>query len=108
MASLRILSGTLQGQDIELLPDPQTIGRGSASNVRLEDQGVSSKHAKIWCEAGRFFLMDLGSTNGTLVNDKDVDRVELNDGDEITFGMTKARFVGDKPRPRPMPEPKRA
>jgi pSer/pThr/pTyr-binding forkhead associated (FHA) protein len=107
MASLRILSGTLEGQDIELPPDPQTIGRGSACNVRLGDQGVSSKHAKIWCEAGRFFLMDLGSTNGTFINDKDVDRAELNDGDEITFGMTKARFVGDKPKARPAAEPPR-
>jgi hypothetical protein len=108
MASLRILSGSLEGQDVELLPDPQTVGRGPACNLRLGDAGVSSKHAKIWCEAGRFFLMDLGSTNGTFVNDKDVDRIELNDGDTITFGMTKARFVGDKPRPRPAPPSVRA
>jgi len=47
--------------------------------------------------------MDLGSTNGTLVNERDVDREQLNDGDVITFGMTKASFVGDQPRPRPGP-----
>src|SRR5207253_2852189 len=48
-------------------------------------------------------LMDLGSTNGTFVNERDVDREQLSDGDVITFGMTKASFVGDQPRPRPGP-----
>ena len=103
MASLRILSGSLENQEIELLPDPMTIGRSSACNIRIGDAGVSSKHAKIWCEDGAYFLMDLGSTNGTFVNDKDVDREQLNDGDVITFGMTKAQFVGEQPKARVNP-----
>src|SRR5947208_12576328 len=103
MALLRILNGSLENQEIELSPDPMTIGRASACNIRIADSGVSSKHAKIWCENGQYFLMDLGSTNGTLVNERDVDRERLNDGDVITFGMTKASFVGDQPRPRPGP-----
>src|SRR5436309_826834 len=101
MALLRILNGSLENQEIELSPDPMTIGRASACNIRIADSGVSSKHAKIWCENGQYFLMDLGSTNGTFVNEKDVDREQLSDGDVITFGMTKASFVGDQPRPRP-------
>jgi pSer/pThr/pTyr-binding forkhead associated (FHA) protein len=100
MASLRILNGSLESQEIELSPDPITIGRASACNIRIADAGVSSKHAKIWCEDGQYFLMDLGSTNGTFVNDRDVDREQLSDGDVITFGMTKAAFVGEKPRAR--------
>jgi len=103
MALLRILNGSLENQEIELSPDPMTIGRASACNIRIADSGVSSKHAKIWCENGQYFLMDLGSTNGTFVNEKDVDREQLSDGDVITFGMTKASFVGDQPRPRPAP-----
>src|SRR5467141_890823 len=103
MASLRILNGSLENQEIELSPDPMTIGRASACNIRIADAGVSSKHAKIWCEDGQYFLMDLGSTNGTFVNDRDVDREQLNDGDVITFGMTKASFVGEKPKPRASP-----
>ena len=100
MASLRILTGSLENEEIELTPDPMTVGRSSACNIRIADAGVSSKHAKIWCEDGQYFLMDLGSTNGTFVNDKDVDREQLNDGDVITFGMTKAAFVGEKPKPK--------
>src|SRR5581483_656283 len=101
MALLRILNGSLESQEIELTPDAMTVGRASACNIRIADAGVSSKHAKIWCEDGQYFLMDLGSTNGTFVNERDVDREQINDGDVITFGMTKAAFVGDKPRVRP-------
>src|SRR5712664_2694002 len=103
MALLRILNGSLENQEIELSPDPMTVGRASACNIRIADAGVSSKHAKIWCEEGQYFLMDLGSTNGTFVNDRDVDREQLNDGDVIMFGMTKASFVGEKPKPRASP-----
>jgi hypothetical protein len=85
------------------MPDPQTVGRGSSCNITIGDAGVSSKHAKIWCEDGVFFVMDLGSTNGTFVNDRDVDRERLEDGDTITFGMTKAQFVADQPKPRAAP-----
>ena len=79
MALLRILNGSLESQEIELSPDPMTIGRASACNIRIADSGVSSRHAKIWCENGQYFLMDLGSTNGTFVNEKDVDRERLSD-----------------------------
>jgi len=103
MATLRVLNGSLEGQEIELLPDPQTLGRGSSCHIQIGDAGVSSKHAKIWCEDGVFFVMDLGSTNGTFVNDRDVDRERLEDGDTLTFGMTKAQFVADQPKPRAAP-----
>ena len=103
MPSLHILNGSLENQEIELTPDPMTVGRSSACNIRIADAGVSSKHAKIWCEDGQYFLMDLGSTNGTFVNDKDVDREQLSDGDLIMFGMTKASFVGEKPKARVNP-----
>ena len=103
MASLRILSGSLENQEIELTPDPMTVGRSASCNIKIVDAGVSSKHAKIWCEDGEYFLMDLGSTNGTFVNDKDVDRQQLSDGDTITFGMTRAQFSGDAPRARAAP-----
>src|SRR3989442_14860125 len=105
MATLRVLNGSLEGQEIELIPDPQTVGRGSSCNIKIGDAGVSSKHAKIWCEDGVFFVMDLGSTNGTFVNDRDVDREQLSDGDTVTFGMTKAQFVADQPKPRAAPPP---
>src|SRR5947207_15332756 len=98
MASLRFLAGALADQVIELTADAMTVGRGSSCQIQVTDAGVSSKHAKVWCEDNVFYVMDLGSTNGTFVNDRDVDREKLSDGDVVTFGMTKAQFVGDKPK----------
>ena len=43
-------------------------------------------------EAGDFWLVDLGSTNGTEVNGKRVDRARLEPGDTITIGQTQLRF----------------
>src|SRR5437660_7650459 len=101
MASLRFLGGALADQEIELTADAMTVGRGSSCQIQVTDAGVSSKHAKVYCENNQFYVMDLGSTNGTYVNDKDVDRQALEDGDVVTFGMTKATFIGDKPKARP-------
>ncbi len=92
MASLRILNGSLENQEIELTPDPMTVGRSSACNIRIADAGVSSKHAKVWCEDGQYFVMDLGSTNGTRVNGVTVKECRLADGDEIMVGSSSLRF----------------
>ncbi len=108
MASLRFLAGALANQEIELTADAMTVGRGSSCQIQVTDAGVSSKHAKVWCENNQFYVMDLGSTNGTYVNDKDVDREALADGDVVTFGMTKAEFKGDRPKARPAAAPARA
>jgi len=88
MASLRILNGSLESQEIELSPDPMTVGRASACNIRIADAGVSSKHAKIWCEDGQYFLMDLGSTNGTFVNGEKITRASLKEGDRVLIGTS--------------------
>src|SRR5258708_16785721 len=101
MASLRFLAGALANQEIELTADAMTVGRGSSCQIQVTDAGVSSKHAKIYCENNQFYVMDLGSTNGTFVNDADIDRHPLQDGDVVKFGNTEAQFIGDKPKPKP-------
>jgi pSer/pThr/pTyr-binding forkhead associated (FHA) protein len=65
-----------------------TIGRGSAANLVLEDQGVSSLHASIHCDGNRVWILDEGSANGTHVNGKLVPPVglALEDGAEISLG----------------------
>jgi len=64
----------------------------SACNLVLQDKFMSSKHAEIKVEAGLWMLKDLGSTNGTYVNDKRVDKQELVDNDFVKFGQALCRF----------------
>lgn len=74
--------------DRELL----TIGRLSECEVVVHDNGASRHHAQIRTVNGVSTLTDLGSTNGTKVNGRDVQSVALSDGDRITVGATKIEF----------------
>lgn len=107
MASLKILSGSLRGQSIDLDNEPTFVGRASTNQVKIVDPGVSSRHAKIWMEDRRWFVMDMGSTNGTHVNGADIDREEIKDGDKVAFGPVTAHFTCDAVL-RPPPTPSRA
>ena len=68
------------------------IGRSRDADVRLSDEGISRRHAEIRLEDGAYWLVDLGSMNGTRVNGKRVDRARLADGDAITVGSTEIVF----------------
>jgi pSer/pThr/pTyr-binding forkhead associated (FHA) protein len=65
------------------------IGRADACQIRLDDTYVSTFHARIFNRDGSWFLEDLGSTNGTYVNQRRVTSpVELAAGDRIKLGKT--------------------
>lgn len=71
------LSGSLQ------------IGRAEACSIRLEDTYVSQVHARLYGEDGRWFVEDLGSTNGTFLNDRRVATpVPVHSGDVVRVGKT--------------------
>jgi hypothetical protein len=70
-----------------------TIGRRSDNDIALLDLEVSRRHARIDYVAPRYYLSDLGSTNGTRVNGRPVDgRQPLHPGDIIEVGSTRLRF----------------
>lgn len=69
------------------------IGRSDSANIQVEQDSVSRQHAKITTHAGRTWLCDLDSTNGSFVNDKAVDDCELCDGDLIRMGQTIFKFL---------------
>jgi FHA domain len=70
-----------------------SIGRSGDADVRIDDRYASGLHARIYSRAGRFFVEDLGSTNGTLLNDATLsDEAELGEGDLIRIGDTEFRF----------------
>ena len=74
--------------DKELL----TIGRLSECDVVVPDSGASRRHAQIRTVDGVSTLTDLGSTNGTKVNGRDVQSAALEDGDTITVGTTQIDY----------------
>ena len=73
---------------------PSTIvGRErTPGGIVLRDPNVSRRHAELSYDGGSWHLRDLGSTNGTLVNDTDVDSCILHDGDLITVGLMNLEF----------------
>jgi membrane fusion protein (multidrug efflux system) len=64
------------------------IGRSPGSDLVLEESNVSAQHARIFFKDKRFFVTDLDSANGTLVNRKQVREAPLQDGDIISIGST--------------------
>ncbi len=86
------LQGPQRGE-LFTLGSATLIGTDPATcNLVLQDKFMSSKHAEIKVEAGLWMLKDLGSTNGTYVNDKRVDKQELVDNDFVKFGQALCRF----------------
>jgi hypothetical protein len=69
-----------------------TIGRLEECDVVVRDPGASRRHAEIRREDGVFSITDLGSTNGTLVNGRQVQSERLEEGDRIRIGSTVIEF----------------
>ena len=97
-ASLRITQGPQQGQIFALLKEEMYIGRSTPSanwEIALQDPTVSRPHAFLVREKQQWKLFDLGSINGTAVNNQPVTggkAQRLRDGDRISFGGTLTVF----------------
>ncbi len=98
--SARVLYRDSQGRDgqVELSPGvPVYVGRAIDCAIRTDDGMVSRKHSMIRMEGGRFLIEDLGSSNGTHVNDVAVTRQPLQHNDVIQCGSMWLRYVEDAP-----------
>ncbi len=85
------VEGSQRGELFTLAP-LTSVGTDPLCTVVLDDRYMSSRHAEIKAEGGTWILRDLGSTNGTFVNDKRVDTIELVDNDFIKFGGSLVKF----------------
>ena len=104
------LNGALTGQTMELSPTGATIGRESDNTIQLPMGGVSRYHAKIERDAaGNWLIRDLGSTNGTLVDDVPVIGASpLTAGSVISIGDQLLRFLDSGAAPAVNPAPSAA
>lgn len=80
------------GSQHHIRGEVSTIGRSSESDIVINDQNVSRRHAELHAVGDNYELVDLGSTNGSKVNGQRVGRLPLSDGDQVAFGAITLRF----------------
>ena len=90
---LRIESGDREGQTAALGADPIQVGAGGECKLVLKDPAVSRVHAEITATKNGVFVRDLGSTNGTFVNDARIMEAVVMTGGEFRVGETRLRVI---------------
>jgi len=88
---LSVRSGPLAGQSFPLNQSPMTVGRNPSSHIAIRDEKASWRHAIIKQEDMKWFIRDLGSSNGTFLNDKALEPNQpypLQLGDRLRIGDT--------------------
>lgn len=76
-----------------------TIGRKAQNDIKIENRNASSEHARIVTLGNDCFLEDIGSTNGTRVNGKPINKHVLQHNDLIEIGGHRFQFIGDANQP---------
>lgn len=93
---LEVVEGPDQGQTVRFKGVRMVLGRTSGVDFQLTDQSVSRRHVELVHSDDGVLMRDLGSGNGTKVNDKKVAEKKLVHDDVIWLGKTKIRFVDEK------------
>lgn len=92
-ACLVVIYGEDLGRRVPLGSEPVVIGRSSRCELQIDQESVSRNHCRIAFDGRSFAVRDLGSTNGTYVNDEQVESAELRDGDQLKVGRTILKFI---------------
>ena len=92
-AKLTFESGPFAGRIVALPDQMVTVGRAPDNDVVVGDPATSGRHGRIEVRGGAFWISDLGSTNGTLVNGEPVIEKQLSHGDLIAIGQNTIRFT---------------
>ncbi|MCP4900765.1 MAG: FHA domain-containing protein [bacterium] len=87
------VEGPHSGKGYRIKQTPSVIGR-TAGDVIIPDGRISGKHAELEIIGpGQYSLKDLASTNGTMVNDRRISTSRIENGDVVSFGGNKFKFV---------------
>lgn len=80
------------GESFALSRATTVIGRGTDTDLRVDDPGMSRHHAELRRSGGDVVVADLGSTNGVVVDGERVEQARLRDGARVTLGSTTLVF----------------
>jgi two-component system NtrC family sensor kinase len=94
MASLFVIQGRDQGKRFDLRKTVMSVGRESANAIQLHDTEVSRHHAEIREHESGYTVVDLESSNGLFVNDRQVEQQQLRSGDRVQLGSTLLIYTG--------------
>ncbi len=101
---LVVLAGAKQGTEIPLKKEKFLIGRAKECALRAGSEAISRRHCAIVRTGGRVTVRDLGSRNGTFVNDERIEKeVPLSVGDELRVGPLKFRVAAVSSAPAAQP-----
>ncbi|MCW2770934.1 MAG: hypothetical protein JWR27_2367 [Aeromicrobium sp.] len=86
---LQVVSGANAGQSVPLGEGPILLGRGTDAAIRLDDDYVSTRHARFATNGEQWFVEDLGSTNGTYLGSQRITTpVPIGLGIQVRLGKT--------------------
>ena len=104
---LVILTGKDRGRELELARDGLVIGRTKDADLVVKDKSISRRHAMFSRAPGGWTVRDMGSKNGVRVNNRQASEQGLLNGDVVTVGGIKFKFLdpasGVAPPPSPAP-----
>ena len=86
------MNGRYVDRTFKLLPSRTVIGSSTEADVQVEDIKISRKHCEIRFDGSTYRIIDLGSTNGVVLNDKKVPQGDLVDGDLFRLGGVDFKF----------------
>jgi pSer/pThr/pTyr-binding forkhead associated (FHA) protein len=102
MAFLIQLDGEVAVNKIPIEQETILLGRGMDNDITIDDMAVSTRHARVvtkLLDAERdiraYYLEDLGSTNGTYINERQVQNQQLHNDDIISIAFHEFKFVDE-------------
>ncbi|MEI7891717.1 MAG: GGDEF domain-containing protein [Myxococcales bacterium] len=88
-----VIYGPELGRRVPLAFAPFEIGRSTKNDLFIDQESISRHHARITFEGTGYVIRDLGSTNGTFVNDEALREARLKDGDQVQIGRSILKFM---------------
>lgn len=90
---LMCLTGATKGEAYMIVGNRIIIGRSEKADIRINDTKASREHAEVSRSGDSWYVTDMGSQNGVMVNDKKITQEKLSEGDKLIVGQTVFKFT---------------